>query len=583
MRTSNNWLLGGSLVVLTGLSWVPPQADGYALEVHKDFFDLAFGLPAPGQRAIATYADAGRAVTPPSAEGLVAFRRLFWERASGRKPGFKTRWPSFESFDAAAFKEFLALNPGKSVVAIDHVPASRTTDVRTVVREGSVDPDNDYRNQDRLFLQGGEVVLDAFGRAVPYDPRTTWFGGLTGTPSQFDAHGATLRSGEKGSGIMTAIRHPEQFARPAVVLGSAPEFSENYTELAMIAKLSGGEGSEWLALTFGGNNLHGIEDLGNQIHTTVLGIPEFFVDAKYTYYKMRLKRMFKKKRDLAAEGFVAPSNLTTDQVNQAMRLIKDGKLDQVDPQVRFALGQEPNDLPSDTDIGIRIIGNHHRLLEDFTQKQYLRSRDLIQAGQPDQALPEVTALIQTARRGDPAFERKCREALRAAGLGTNQKGTTPYARAIAELMIEASAPEAAPIYRATRKISKKSLQREETYNEDLGHEVLDFVQTSSMEDEHVRKIWELQGNAWARVVTAVRLWDETFQEETGGVKPGSPEALARIDGIVDNLVERQMQYLADAEQRRNDYLAERQAAFDAEQAEANNKGMLKRIRSWFGD
>ena len=113
MRTSSkNWLLGTSLIVLTGLCWTTPQADGYAIEVHKDFFDLAFGIPAPGQPAIATYADAGRTVTPPTAEGLTAFRRLFWERASARKPDFKTRWPTFESFGTAAFKAHLEARYG---------------------------------------------------------------------------------------------------------------------------------------------------------------------------------------------------------------------------------------------------------------------------------------------------------------------------------------------------------------------------------------------------------------------------------------------------------------------------------------
>lgn len=138
----------------------------------------------------------------------------------------------------------------------------------------------------------------------------------------------------------------------------------------MIAQLWGGDGSEWLSLTFGGNNLHGIEDLGNQIHTTVLGIPQFFIDAKITYYQRKLKNLFKKKVDPASQGFVAPSSLTTEQVNQAMLLIKAGKADQVDPTIRFALGKEPKPSPTDTELGIEIIGNFHRLLEDFVQKQY---------------------------------------------------------------------------------------------------------------------------------------------------------------------------------------------------------------------
>ena len=539
------------------------RADGYAIEVHKDFFDLAFGQAA-----------AGRQVTPPTPDGLTAFRRFVYQRAR-RAPEFRQRWPRFEDFTPAAFKELLALNPGKTVVAIDVVPAGRATDVRTVVREGSVDPDNDYRNQDRLFVQSGQVALDPFGRAVPYDPRTTWFGGLTGTPSQFDAHGATLRTGQKGDGLWTALRRPEQFSRPPVPVGSAPEFAETYTELAMLARLWGGDGSEWLALTFGGNNLHGIEDLGNQIHTTVLGIPQFFLDAKVAYYQLRLKNLFKQKVDPAAAGFVAPGQLTTDQVNQAMVLIKAGQADQVDPRVRFALGKEPKGTPTDTDLAIEIIGNFHRLLEDFVQKQYLSGRDAIAAGRPQDALPEVRQLIQRAKAGDAAFERRCRDALRDAGLGRLAPGQTPYAQVIAEVMVEHSAPEAAPIYRAIREVGKKGLRRTEVYNEELGHEVLDFVRTRKSEDTD--RIWELSSRAFARVVTAVRLWDEAFEAETAGVTPGSAEALQRADAVVDRLVARQLRYLDDATQRRDAYLAEKQAEWD----KAQGRGFLSRVKSWF--
>ncbi|RMG17394.1 MAG: hypothetical protein D6731_04090 [Planctomycetota bacterium] len=562
--------LASCAVAIAAAGLLPPRdASGYAIEVHKDFYDLAFG----GR-------DAGRSVQPPAAEDLVAFRRFVYDRAAAH-PDFRKRWPSFERFDAAAFKEFLLLNPGKRVVGIDHVPADRPTDVRTVVREGSVDPDNDERNQDRLYLDGNEVRLDPFGRAVPYDPRTVWFGGLTGIPSQFDAHGATLRTGKKGGGLWTALRAPEQFARPPVPLGSAPEFSETYTELAMIAALRGGPGGEWLALTFGGNNLHGIEDLGNQIHTTVLGIPEFFLDAKLTHTWLRIRNMFASRApDPASLGFVPPARLTTDQVNQAMALIKAGKEDQVDPKIRWALGKEPKGQPTDTELGIRIIGNHHRLLEDFVQEQYLAGARAIEAGHPERALPAVRDLIRRAQAGDDAFERRCRNALARAGLGARAKGQTPYARVIAEVMIEASAPEAAPIYRATRKISKKSLQRGGVYDKQLGHDVMDFVELEGNE-KHVRTIWELSARAFARVVSAIRLWDEVFQRETSDVAAGSPEALARAAAIVDRLVERQLAALEAAEARRRDYLQEVETRWREEKEAASRPGFLSRIKGWF--
>ncbi len=556
-------------LVAVAAAVVADRAWGYAVEVHKDFYDLAFGHAAFGGVA-------GGTITPPADEDLAAFRRFVWERAAAKSAEFRRRWPTAASFDAAAFKELLALNPGKAVVGIDLVPAARPTDVRTVVREGSVDPDNDDRNQDRLFLRGGQVVLDPFGRAVPYDPRTTWFGGLTGVPSQFDAHGATLREGEKGGGIMTAFRHPEQFARPAVPLGSAPEFSQTYTDLAMLARLRGGQGAEWLALTFGGNNLHGLEDLGNQIHCTVLGIPEFFVDAKLVYYQRKLKNLLRGRQDPAA-GFGPPASLTPAQVNDAMALIKAGRVDEVDRGVRFALGHEPKGQPTDVDLGLQIIGNHHRLLEDFVESQTISAMRAMAAGRPQDAPPRLRAVLERAQRGDAAFEARCRAALASAGLGRDPKGQPEFARVLAEVMVQHSAPEAAPIYRAIRKISRKGLKREEVYDAALGHDPLKYVTTTS--GEHVDQIWELSGRAFARVVSILRLWSETFDAETAGAAPGGAEALARADVIVERLVGRQLAYLDAAAQRRDEYLAEKAAEHRA--ATTPKKGFLERLRSTF--
>lgn len=557
-RPFTGWALGAAVAVSTaaGTAW------GYAIEVHKDFYDLAFA----GR-------DAGRSAQPPTMQELEQLRRFVWERGS-RNQAFLRRWPTVQSFDAAAFKELLGLNPGKRVVGFDEVPAARPTDVRTVVREGSVDPDNDRRNQDRLFVEGGKVVLDPFGRAVPYDPRTVWFGGLTGTPSQFDAHGATLRSGKKGGGVVTAFAHPEQFARPPVPLGSAPEFSQLYAELAMVARLRGGPGGEWLFLTLAGNGMHGIEDLGNQIHTTVLGIPQFFLDAKVTYYQRKLRNMLRKRTDAAA-GFGPPSSLTTDQVNAAMAEIKAGRVDQVDPSVRFALGHEPKGVPSDVDLGIQIIGNHHRLLEDFVESQVLEGLANERAGRPVQ--PAVAGVLAKARAGDAGFERECRDAMAVAGLGRGEKGLSPFVRVLCETMIGKSAPEAAPIYKAIRRISRPGLKREEVYDNELGHKPLDWVTTRSGED--VATIWDLSGKAFARVVTALRLYDEALRAETQDVAPGSPQAVARAAAITDQLIARQLGYLEAAAQRRAEWIKEKQD--EKAKADAPKPGMLDRLRGFF--
>jgi len=124
-------LLIGVGALLAGLGWGAPRALGYAIEVHKAFYDMAFG----GRPANET-------VTPPTPDSLAAFRAFVYQRAA-KNAEFRRRWPTPASFTPAAFKEFLALNPDKQVVAIDVVPAGRGTDIRTVVRECSVDNDND--------------------------------------------------------------------------------------------------------------------------------------------------------------------------------------------------------------------------------------------------------------------------------------------------------------------------------------------------------------------------------------------------------------------------------------------------------
>ncbi|MCA8926184.1 MAG: hypothetical protein KDD82_30535 [Planctomycetes bacterium] len=543
------------------------RASGYAIEVHKDFYDHAYGGRSDSQQ-----------VTPATDADLASFRGFLYARAA-KHAAFKARWPTPESFDAAAFKEFLALNPAQRVVGIDFVPADRATDRRTVIREGSVDPDNDHRNQDRMFLAGERVELDPFGRAVPYDPRTVWFGGLTGTPSQFDAHGAMLREGKKGAGFLTALRHPEQFARPAAVLGSAPEFSETYSSLAMIAKLWGGAGSEWLTLEYAGNCMHGLEDLGNQIHCTLIGTPRFFLDAKLVQWKSKLKRLFKRSERFELDpSFRPPASLTTQQVLDAMALIDQDREDEVDPQVLYALGKEPSGVPSDTELGILIIGNHHRLLEDFVQDQYLAARELMRQGHEDQISPEIRGVIERARRGDAGFETHCRKALAEGGLSTRAAGDTAFTQRLAEVMVEHSAPEAKPIYEAIRKISKKELKRGGVYDKDkLGHDPLDFV--TQREGKHVERIWDYTGRAFARVTSILRLWDETFQAETQGVTPGSPEALARAQAIVDRLVGARLAYLDEAKARRDTYLAEKRAEWEAEHGPSSAAvGLIERVQ-----
>lgn len=383
--------------ILTLLAlWAAP-AGAYNGEIHEDFYDLAFpdGIELEGP------------IVPPSPTGLADYRAFVYELASAEL-AFRSRWPRREDFDADAFKQFLELNPLRTVVGIDRVPPERGRDPRSILRKASVDPDDDQRNQDRLhLLPDGTVALDALGRAVPEDPRTVWFGGLFGPASQFDAHGATRRKGSKGRWMFTTLGRPQDFSRPPVPLGSAPEFSESYAQLAMLARLWGGEGATWLALSFAGNSLHGIEDLGNQIHTTQIGTHRFYLDtlsawASNAWDSLSLWSLVAWAED--PTPFVAPEPLTAAEVADARKLLpKDMK-----PHVRFALGLEPQANPGPETLANRILGSHHRLLEAYVQHQYVESRDAGRARDLERVDPAVTTLIARAKAGDPEFREQAR-------------------------------------------------------------------------------------------------------------------------------------------------------------------------------
>jgi hypothetical protein len=124
-------------------------------------------------------------------------------------------------------------------------------------------------------------------------------------------------------------------------------------------------------------------------------------------------------------------------------------------------------------------------------------------------------------------------------------------------MIDASAYEAAPIYRAIRSIAKKDLRRGGIYPADVpGTDPRDYISTKK--DEHTDLIFELHARAFARVVTALRLWRECFDSQVADAK-NDPDAANRI---IDRVAQEQLKYLDDAKARRDKYLADQKAAWD---------------------
>ena len=118
---------------------------------------------------------------------------------------FLRRYPTAASFDAKAFKVFLMMNPEAQVMGVDsfeavyrarsrggaaadptapYAPGDRLTIAR-VLEMGSVYPELDRRNEDRLYRDSaGRVVRTADRDTVPMDPMTLNWGPLTGPSSQ---------------------------------------------------------------------------------------------------------------------------------------------------------------------------------------------------------------------------------------------------------------------------------------------------------------------------------------------------------------------------------------------------------------
>jgi hypothetical protein len=324
----------------------------------------------------------------------------------------------------------------------------------------------------------------------------------------------------------------------------------------MLARLWGGRGSEWLALTFAGNSLHGIEDLGNQIHTTLIGSHRFYLDTLIAYVSTRFWPLEVDEEDVDPALFRPPGRLTVVELSRALELRATPGA--IDPRVRFALGLEPARQPGITDLAVEILGSYHRLLEAYVESLYLESRDRVLSGASDEALPGVVALLERAPEGDADFRAESGAALARAGLGSSPAGSTPFARVLAEELIVRSAPEAAPMYEAIRAIAVEPLRGARTvYYEGPP---LDFIQPryrpGNGPDPHNARIWELNTAAFARVVTAMRLWWDAFERETGGVPPGSAEARSRAQGIAERLAATQMETLRQAEARRARYIEE---------------------------
>src|ERR1700682_127041 len=296
-----------------------------------------------------------RVLQPPTQEDLDAFRALFWRQAS-TTPGFAQRFPTPESFDAWAFKEFLMLDPAARVHGFDlfqEKPMPRGELLALASRW----PDDDGRNRNRYLRdpRRREIVKASDGTPMPYDPATLDFGSLSGTTSQGHAHYG-LVEGPLSDDPEVLEKEPWRFAIPPTAHATGAELVQIYTDLAALAAASGLPSAAWLQAAFAGAAFHHLQDVCNQIHTVQVGIHEFLQTA---FLQSKL-------RDLRT------------------------------------LGGLFGDRRSLRQVGLRLIANHHLLSEDLFAKHLGEVQ--LDLDEPD---PQIAAAPDLARA---IIDRSSREA-----------------------------------------------------------------------------------------------------------------------------------------------------------------------------
>ncbi len=522
------------LVLVLGLLAAPSAALGYGVWIHyiapsevlKDF-KAAPGLNVPAIRTTmlsATDADVAR------------FRTWFYGRASalkdaGVRAAFLKRYPTAASFDIKAFKEFLMMNPEAKVLGVDsfatvygaRTPADVAQDptapytsgqqisLESALRMGSVYPDLDRRNQDRLDRTAdGKVVRTAKGDTVPFDPMTLNWGNLTGLSSQASAHiGLNHEKHSSDPGVLTVS--PWNFvATIGYPTDSVESFAEAnaqmYTDLSYIAALGGGSGSDMLSGVFAGNAMHYIADVGNPIHTLQVGIKDIYNDATMQYWFGQLKTVF---------GLFGHT-------------------------------------PSRNSIGLDILTNFHTLSERLFQAELRDAIRLDSAGKKDSISPAMKGALDALRNGDQGFRR----VLTALLVNSARKTAYPtYGSLIAGAVIDSGFEDGATIYQLTREIAVPSLRKAGVrvdFDTVPESRVWEFIRDRN--DPAIKAALDsfniVQGRGLGRVYEALIGWWNAYQ----GTRLMHTDRARVTDWMVARLIVARLNYLAYATARREDYI-----------------------------
>ncbi len=344
MRVAKGGLHGmRGLVATAVLLGHAPLAWAFADQVHAAMPRWMFPK--------ATLAKALPTVSPGA---LPAFRQRFYARAAHLpdpvlRQAFLARYPTAASFDSAAFKAFLGLDPLASVWGLDRAP-EQSQSLGAVLATAAAAPDLDARNQNRLLRDGrGRAVRLADGGLVPVDPMVLAIGRPTGVSSQAHAHyGLPPMMRSDDPAVLKA--DPRRFAMPPEIETYAAANAQLWTDLAVLA---GRWGQPTLAVIHEGAWQHYAEDVANQVHTVQVGIYDFFYDAKVQSFLEWFRSL-------------------------------------------GGLWRAPLEFRQ---IGVTIVSNHHLLSEYY----FMKRMDEIVAGSPRQS-PAARQVLESLAEDDAAFK-----------------------------------------------------------------------------------------------------------------------------------------------------------------------------------
>ncbi|MCK6531099.1 hypothetical protein L6R50_27240 [Myxococcota bacterium] len=465
-----------TLLALAAILAKPPPAGAYGERIHRALPALALDEGALGPVA--------PGATP---QDLGAFRAWLYGLGVATPDGalrerILARFPDEASFvDPRAFKELLSMNPEAEVFGVDRtageVPARRGD----LLAAASAHPDDDRRNQDRFARDAdGRVRVGPDGQPLPADPAILWMGRSTGVNSQAHAHyGLTRKRHSDDPGVLKT--EPERFTVPVEAMAFGAELAEAYALLAFAASRFPSPARDHLVGLYEGAAFHHVQDVCNQVHAIQVGIYDFFVSAKL-------------------------QSLVED-------LVTGGGL------LRSRRGFRS--------IGIGIISNHHLMSEELWAD---RVEEVLAAG-PAGGDPEVRRAVEAARADDPDL---------LADLDRDAPGGTfaGFGRALAQAVVERSAPEGAEVYRRVFTFAPGLRSRHVAFDAEADDPEPFVADPADPEvGRALGEFYALQGRGFSRAGTAMRAFEarlaafRTTAPAPGGDAAPDPALRAVVDAF----------------------------------------------------